>query len=142
MIQHVWSVLCSRSLIDVDTQNMSLLDVIEEVSVAESVFQGEESVTLPMRFEFVICWARKNPKSPTKGKGRLTLMSPSGKQQDQKSFDLDLSEYIRSRTRIRLPGLELTGPGVYTFRVELQQEGLAQWQEVASIPLSIQSVAS
>ena len=33
MIEHIWSVLCSRSVIDSETNNVSIQDVIEHIII-------------------------------------------------------------------------------------------------------------
>ena len=64
-------------------------------------------------------------------------MNPDGKRLEEQSFKVDLTDSPRRRTRIRMPGLLVTKPGPYLFRVEVQMLPVGQWMEVAKIPLDI-----
>lgn len=135
MIQHVWSVLCSKSSIDKETNNISLFEVIEQL-------QGEgwmgEPVLVPYPLELVSLWARAEPNRPSRGEARVILHSPSGTTKISATQQVDLSEFRRLRHRIKIPGLRVNGPGFYTFLVEVRQEEQEHWEPVARIPLEIQ----
>lgn len=58
MIHHAWTVLCARSLIDRDTNNISL-DVLEQLNVQiPPPLQGAGGFVLPARLEVVSLWFR------------------------------------------------------------------------------------
>jgi hypothetical protein len=59
MIHHVWTVFCSSSAIDRDTNQVSLFDLIEQVTVqaVEPRAAGERGV-IPARFQVVTLWTR------------------------------------------------------------------------------------
>ena len=139
MVDHVWTVLCSRSLVDVESQNISLLEVVDEIALAPEVFAEGKDVSLPIRLEPVTCWRRTQMDQPGKGRCRMSLINPDGKRLEEQSYTVDLSESPRRRTRIRMPGLTISKPGPYLFRVETQMMPVGQWMEVAKIPLDIVS---
>ncbi len=137
MIDHVWTVLCSRSLVDVESQNISLLEVVDEISLAPELLAENKEVSLPIRLELVTCWRRSQLDQPGKSRGRMSLSGPDGKKMEEQSYNIDLSEFPRRRTRVRMPGLLISKPGSYVFRVEVQMMPVGQWMEVAKIPLDI-----
>lgn len=155
MIEHVWSVLCVRSVIDKDSNLMTLIDVFEELSVevAEAVQSGPEGMrtvppeelpsielpTIPVTMELVSLWVRRDPNERELGTVRLMLEAPGrGPSPFGKPFDVDLSaESRRLRTRTRISGMPARESGRYTIAVQLQQPGQDSWDEVARVPLDI-----
>lgn len=132
MINHVWTVACSRAVIDAESNNMSLQNVIEQINIVEEL-QPDGMVNIP--FEIVTLWARAEPDVPGRGKSRITFLSPSGKALGSTASEVDLSKHERSRARLKFQGIPIREPGRYIFRVELQDEGA--WHQVAIIPLQV-----
>ncbi len=137
MISHVWTVICSRSVIDEASKNISLMDIVEQVTIsAESAKQKE--TLLPMPFEVVTLWAKEAATGKSETEARLRLLSPEGKEIHHQIYRVDLHEHPRMRTRIRVPGLPFVGAGTYKFCVDLRRQDGETWREVAHIPLQIQ----
>jgi len=134
MIEHVWTVLCSRAVIDRDSNNVSLQNVIEQITITGEP-RSDAVIEIPL--EVVTLWVRANSDRPSRGRTRLTYLSPSGAVLGSSESQVDLSEYKRLRTRHSLRRLPVPEAGRYTFRVELQNEGESEWHQVAAVPLSI-----
>ncbi len=137
MIDHVWTVVCSRAVIDKNSNNVSIQNVIEQITVPGEP-QPEQVVGIA--FEVVSLWSRSDFDVPSHGQARLTYLSPSGRRTGPVEFDLDLSEYERLRTRRAFQGLPVAEPGRHNWLVELRNEGEDEWQEVASIPIKVMFV--
>lgn len=137
MVEHLWTVLCSRSLVDVESQNISLLEVIDEISVAPEALTDPQGITLPLRMELITCWRRSNLAQGTKTRAKMTLVHPDGRTLEEQSYSVDLSESTRRRTRFRIPGITVTKAGTYWFRMEVQTVGNGPWIKVAQLPLDI-----
>jgi hypothetical protein len=133
MIDHVWTVLCSRAVIDVDSQNVSIHNVIEQLNVAA---EPAPDLVIGIAYELVSLWVRSEIDTPTKGRTRVTLISPTGATTAVAEMPIDLSQVERARHRISCQGLHVTGPGRYVFRVELSEED-GEWRRVASVPLRV-----
>ena len=61
MINHIWSVLCQRSVIDSKSNNISLIDIFEklEVNLSVPVSEGKNKVkkiNVPVNYEIVSLW--------------------------------------------------------------------------------------
>lgn len=134
MIDHVWTVVCSRAVIDQDSNNVSLQNVVEQLNIS-----GEPGhVVIPMSLDIVTLWARAKVEAPARGRARVTFLSPSGVATDSPfEYDIDLSEHRRYRSRGRVQPLHIEEAGRHAFRVELQKEHETGWHQVASIPLEI-----
>ncbi len=138
MITHIWSVLCARTVIDSETNNISLIDVLEQLNLkVEPVPDGKVGL-VPIPYEVVSFWRRTRSNEPTQGRARLRLLAPDGKEiGPAHEVQLDLSAHPRLRSRARGLGIPVLVSGEYHFTVELQSEDGGTWDEVARIPLQV-----
>lgn len=134
MIDHVWTVVCSRAVIDRDSNNVSIQNVLEQLTIKG---KPESGVVVPIPLEAVTLWVRTDPDMPSRGRTRLTFLSPSGEALGEVESEIDLTEFERHRHRVHFQQLPVEESGRHVFRVELQHEGEDEWHQVAAIPLSI-----
>jgi hypothetical protein len=132
MIEHIWSVLCSRSIIDSETNNISIQDVIEQITINA---EPAENGFLPFPLELITLWVRKEADKPAKGTERVSFVTPSGESVIISESNIDLSKVERHRQRVKFPGLPISQGGRYYFRVEFKEEG--EYHEISAIPLTI-----
>jgi hypothetical protein len=140
MIRHVWSVLCLKSVIDKDTNNITLVDVLEQLNVVISPVPSPQGrAVLPVEYELISFFTREGDNQPCRGAMRITLQGPSGNAIDEPNqFPIDLSaSFERSRNRTRMAGIPLVGPGIYNFLVEYQDEMDTGWKTAARLPLQV-----
>lgn len=136
MISHVWSVLCSGSSIDQDTNNLSLFDTIEMIGVSP---EAEFPVVFPLPFQLVSLWSRTELNTPAKGYSQLKVVNPSGKLGHVSQGEVDMTEFRRLRQRISIQGFEITELGKYLFVVEFRYED-GEYEAVAQVPLEVSVV--
>ena len=135
MIDHVWTVVCSHAVIDKDSNNVSLLDIVEQLNIREEP-SPKGGIIFPL--DIMTLWSRADFDVPARGRGRVTFLSPSGTINDGPfEYDVDLSEHHRNRTKGSIRALHVSEPGRYVFQVELQGQNEAEWHQVAAIPLEI-----
>lgn len=134
MIHHVWTVLCSRALIDRDSNNISIHNVLEQLNIAAP---PQPDLALNIHFEILSLWVRTNSDVPAQGTSRVTLEDPQGKRRIVSELTIDLAEVERARHRVLGQGLEVSQAGRYNFLVELQETGRSEWREVAVVPLTV-----
>jgi hypothetical protein len=134
MIEHVFSVLCSGTSIDAETNAVSLFKVLEQLTVFT---ESKDPLRIVIHFEILSLWTRQSPEVPCHGKMRVIFRSPGNQQRQQAELEIDLSKAINYRSKIVSDGIELNGPGKYQFRIELQEEDNADWQEVACLPVLV-----
>ncbi len=135
MAEHLWTVLCSKAVIDQDTNNVSLIEIVEELTL--SPLAGDKMVTLPVSFELVTLVKRSEPDQPESLMGQVSLLTPKGNKQLSAQFEINLSEKPRLRTRMRMSALPLEGPGVYHFLIEFLDKATDKWSEAYRLPLDV-----
>jgi hypothetical protein len=132
MIDHVWSIICTQTIIDQETNNISLLNAIESLTISDNPKPGG---VLPIHIELVTLWIRKEATHTVEGEYRVNFVAPSGKSLIEEIIKIDLSKRERTRNRIIFQGLPLEESGRYCFNVE--QNANDDWIRVATIPLIV-----
>lgn len=140
MARAIWSVLCERALIDARTRGLTLVDVTEEVAV-EGPFPAGDPVPLRAPLELVSFWSRSSAGQPERGLTRFFVLAPTGETLvTAKEMVVDLTDEPRAQTIAVIDGFPIRGAGVYSFIVEFQLDGAAEWQPCADVPLEVKSV--
>jgi hypothetical protein len=132
MADHIWSVLCESSIIDKESNNISLQTVREQITVHSEPIPGG---IVPVHMELVSFWCRSIPDEPAVDNARLTLLKPSGEPISTTNIVINLTEADRSRNRIIFDGFPAEEPGRYIFLVE--QSVNNDWKQVARVPFSV-----
>lgn len=133
-MRHIWSVACSHAVVDRDSNNVSLLNVIEQLRIQEA---PRPDAVLPFQLDVMTLWAREDLEVPETGNSRLKFVSPAGKTLCTFEAVVDLSSHERSRAKLTFQGLPLRNSGIYKFRIEQKSEGATRWRKVSEIPLSV-----
>lgn len=133
MIDHVWTVLCSKSAIDIESNNVSILDVIEQISIPG---EPKPDGVLPMSFEIISLWIRSEPAKPEQGIERIIFVTPSHKSSIVTEIPIELLEAERQRNRVKFSGLPISEEGRHYFNIEYKLDE-QEWIKTASIPLTI-----
>lgn len=135
MINHLWTVVCQHVVIDSQSNNVSLQNVLEQIAVAE---EPVPNGLLPVKFEIISLWIRSDLDTPTSGHSRIVFAFPSGKRATVgPEMTIDLSNHSRARTVLRVQGFPIQELGQHIFLVELQDEAETEWHEVAAIPVEV-----
>lgn len=142
MARHVWSVLCSRSIIDRESNNLSLFDVIERVSITEDLATLEAKKAenpdsgIAIEYDVASLWVRSDPDVPEAVTGRIKIVTPTGKETVTPNYFINLmGQARRFRQRAHLIGFPYDGLGRYWIKVEYDAPGGAQ--VVAEIPVEV-----
>ena len=139
MIDHVWSVICSRSSTDKETNNLSLFDIIEQLNVLGPLPDAGAKNAVPVAYEIVSLWARSGAE-PEESTGRVRLVGPNGAEAFTQEFPVNLTGHARMRTQLRTVGFPILGSGRYVFFIEIRRPN-DNWESVARIPVQLESVA-
>lgn len=135
MIEHVWSVLCTKSIIDRDSNNLSLIDTLEQLNLSPDV---EFPAVIGNAFELVSMWSRSNYDELVRGRARVIVENPSSQTRELPEYEIDLWNSRRFRYRINIQGFSLNEPGKFIFHVELLEDGgEGEPVNVANIPLDV-----
>ena len=134
MARHLWSVLCSRSSRDEDTEELSLttLDRII-VHVPPGV---DAPAHLALKCVLISFWSKGTGGEADGISVRISLYSPEGEQLGR-SPNLSLV-FIDRRARLRFVSSSqpFRGAGAYEYTVE-SRRGDEDWQEHARLPLEV-----
>ena len=140
-IEHIWSILCEKSIIDQDSNNISLQNVLEQLQLTpgvdaklgKDVNSAEKNV--PINFELITMWDRV-AKGDIDEQIKIALVDPEGKAIATTDHPLKLSSSLqRLRFRIRYNGIKVTIPGKYRFSIRMKGE--KEYEEVGRVYLDI-----
>lgn len=140
-VNHIWTIACRKSLLDQETNNLNLFDIMEEItlqgsSVQNINFSKVEKFGIPIEFEIISLWERFDINEPILTQYKIEQLSPSGKLINEHGAELRIEGVSRRlRTIGKVRGLELTGPGIYHFVTKVKDGEI--WKEVGRIPLEI-----
>ncbi len=140
-MKHIWSVLCRRSQIDVDNNNISLNEVLEQLNVdvgQKTAESQSEEITIPFEYEIVSLWTKEKRNEYSKAQVVVDFIDPKGKK--LKSFEQPAEitpELRRLRTRFRIAGIGLTVPGDYIFIISVKEKGDTKFHVVSELPLEV-----
>lgn len=137
MINHAWTVVCEKSIIDKETNNISL-DVLEQMAIRTLPFPADvKGIIFPVQMEIISLWYRGLSEDGAKGHARLRIIMPNNEEVSVTNIDIDLITSHRQRTRSRLNGLPVPKnvSGYFYFIVEMELDH--NWVEVSRIPLEV-----
>lgn len=139
MAVHIWSVLCSRVVIEKETNQASLVGTIEGLTVelAQPLPQaGGVPLFVPFGMDLVSLWERSAQDKEEMATFRCKLTAPNGDVLADVKESIDLSAAgTRSRTIMRVGSFPLTGEGTFHFTISLKKG--KGWVRVARLPLEI-----
>lgn len=135
-MKHIWSIICSLSSIDVDSNNFSLFNCLEQINIPP--FKDDKDNIIPLIFEVISLW-RGNENEEFKGEILLEIDDPNGKK--LKEFQLNPVKQKgkkRLRTRIKIKGLPFTEIGEYIFKLKIRNNNHEDYHIACELPLEIQ----
>jgi hypothetical protein len=141
MVEHAWTVFCSRAITDSDTNQVSLIDTIEGITVGappdfqERLSRGQ-GIAVPFSCVLVTLWTRSDRSVPEQSKCQATLLDPLGKTGLEPTiFEIDLTEKERMRTHLKMAVLPVHVEGRYTFQMDIEKDN--GWRTVARVPFEL-----
>ncbi len=143
-IEHLWSVLCETALIDSETNNLSLLNVVEQLNISSipqiAPIPTKGIVGIPVistKLELVSFFQRKNTeKEELEIDATLILLDPSNKVIKEGQFKIQFPKGMkRLRFRTKINGLPITIPGEYRFNLSIKE--MDEVTEICSLPMDV-----
>lgn len=144
MIKHIWTVLCQKTIIDKDSNNISVIDVMEELKINYSFKENNSNnneinrINIPIKYEIVSLWMRDKYDLEENIDLKIVLNDPNGK--ELKTFDQKVvmkENLLRYRTIVKFEGIGLNVPGVYLFEIKIKENGKENYRSVANVPLEV-----
>ena len=135
-----WAILSRTAIVDRQSNNISLIEVIDELAVPAPPPQDVQGTDEHPRAVFDYClsvlYARSDPSFGEIGQSSIRMTGPGAIQSEPIEMDVDLMEFSRSRSIIRIPisPITLTAEGAYSFKIDVRNEG-TQWEQAFELPV-------
>lgn len=137
MIKHAWTTVCEKSIIDKDTNNISL-DILEQLSINLPPLPADaKGIIFSYPIEIVSLWYRDLNIKGKKYSARVNIKSPAGDIILKTDMEIDLTNTQRYRTRVKLNRLQINkqSSGYYFFIVDVELNN--KWTEITRVPLEV-----
>jgi len=139
-LQCVWGIVCTLSSIDQNRNNISLFNVIDEITIPSMYFKDG---MMKFHCELVTVWRRLirtdiDPEDIV-ADIKIDFIDPTGASLMKGSISNTRFSGKGRRTRLRLPfdRIVFSEPGDYYFRVSIKDKTNNQFVQVKEIPLEI-----
>jgi len=138
-MKHIWTVLCQKSSIDIDTNLLSLFNCVEELDlVIDQTKAPKGDLVIPAEFQLVSFWTVEDPNKDNTLEMKIELLDPSGKSLNKFENKFKVKKGIlRFRNRTNIQGLPITDPGRYIVRIMDKKEEKKEFEVVIELPLDI-----
>lgn len=144
-LTHVWSVATSSSLLDKDTNNISLLNTLEKltINIKETDLdkvkkEGAEGIIFPIVFEVVSRFTRKEIGVGEAFDYKLNLINPEGKIIVNSEQKIAIDKNIKNiRVRTNIQSLPVSTSGDYILYIEFKDVGDNKYDKVAELPIEV-----
>jgi hypothetical protein len=138
-MKNILSVLCLRSIIDQETNNISLIDCLEQLNI--QINEGDKNIkdkVFPIAFDFVSIFIDENVKEERRFDFILETVDGKGEKLGEIKGQIIMKEGIkRMRHRIKMQGLKVADSGTYVFKIKYKKTGEEKFKELAEIPLDV-----
>lgn len=140
-IKHIWSVICKESVINQDDNVISLIGVIEELTLSlvpkkEDLDKLPEKINVPLSYEIVSYWMRESLRAQQIDI-KVTITSPDGEillNNEHGAIFPDNTKRLRSRLKIQ--GFVIKKTGEYTLKVYLKNK-TGSYDQVSQLPIQV-----
>lgn len=138
MITCSWALVCSQSIRNQETDNLSLIEVLDRLIIPYSPVQ-EKPHFFSFNYELVVSWEMgDNDRGKKPDKFRIAILDPLGEILLQGEERLEVKESGQYITAIQFNGLPITEPGSYKFCLELpSSKDVGEWEEIKVVSLPV-----
>lgn len=146
-IEHIWSVVCQMSLTDKDTNNISMINVVENLNVSirtnEQIEKKKEEVgwyATPINVHVVNRFRKKADELEDMSFNfQMLVADPQGiyignPAEGTLAFPKDLRSM---RTSVKLNGFPVTKSGTYHVVTKIKDVGENEYEEVGRVPIDV-----
>lgn len=141
MAKNPWTVPCTRSILDRDTGQISLIDVAESLTAHATedeflrLLEEKPNGIAPVGLEVVSYWVRDDVEEPERATGRVQILGPDDAVCMSGEFEIDLTAHRNLKVRLNVGAFPVArGLGMYRLETQLKSEG-DEWIVTSSMPL-------
>lgn len=137
-MKNIWSIACHNSVIDQDTNSLSIFESLECINVSyRDKIDLKEIKIIPISFQIASLWIDKNTKTDRKFDLLVEVLDWQGKSIKQFNQECVIPTKIeRLRAITKISGFGVTNQGEYTLVVKYK-ENKKLYKIVSEIPIDI-----
>lgn len=139
-LQYVWGMIAKRGLVDKETDTVSVIDIIERISVKQEENAEKKVEKFNFPFQIMTNWMRTVEKEIS-GTVTMSVDTPSGKNVVIQKFDFTEKNYKnQQRIRMNFNGLVIPneGTGDYAVRIFFMDSKNKMISDTAVIPVFVE----
>lgn len=140
-VEHIMTTICNSASVDMDTNNLSLFNIIEEIQVNLEIidnkpidFKQKKPVNIP--FELISVWRRLDTSVEVNSDLKIVFKDPDDEVMQEINYKLEIKNlHQRMRIRIKSNGLNITKQGDYYFSILINKDN--SFEEVVRVPVLV-----
>jgi hypothetical protein len=126
-----WSLICANASIDMASNQLSLFNVIDEVTITPSTQPlpklPQDGIIAALNHEFVSLWSRdlKNIEDPLKIAAKFKFLDPENTLIQEQDIEIVFDVKKENvRLIIKLNAIKVKIPGVYKYQIEITDKNM------------------
>lgn len=138
MAKLAWALMCSKHIIDANSNLTSLIDITENIDIEREEYfeEGKKWIAISARYTIVCYLLRSDLNVPEDIVMRMTVVSPTGEKHPQPlEIQIDLSVNDRVRTFINMSNILFIESGSYSYVLEEKIKN--DWVQIGEIPITM-----
>lgn len=144
-IKHHWTILCGSSSVDQQTNNLSLFNLIEQLTLnikredwEKAMSEGKKGFLARTQLEIITLWEKGELEDEISAEAEIRLIDPKGDVLHKQPYKFNFTDKIkRHRERLTWNGMKLTQAGIYTFSINIKPSGSDEFEEVETVKLLV-----
>ncbi len=137
-MKHIWSLICEKSSIDSETNNISIFNCIEEIEIIvdKSKMPQKNILLIPISFQLLSLWDLNKEKNLEL---KIDILDPDNKTVHSLNPIFSINEnFKRFRSKVNFEGMPISKNGRHTIRISRKLEpDLNKYKNEVEIPLDI-----
>lgn len=133
-----WVILTERTIIEAQSNTVSLLSIVETVNLPPPPaieLQPGQTFLVPFRFYVNQQWARSDVNRGERVSGRVLLTGPNKKPYARTDFEVNLDVALRGRVIGQVMGFPYLGEGEYPIVVQVRHG--TRWRTVGGTQFDV-----
>ena len=139
-MKNVWSIITHKTVIDRNSNMISLFDCIEQLNVNanKKIVDKNKTKKLSAKFEIVSLWKDDETSKERSGEFIIELYDPSNKKINKFESAFVMPKSMkRMRTIITFEGFPMTTEGEYIFKIKFRKNKNDKYKQVSELPLEV-----
>ena len=143
-ISHIWSIICTNSMTDQKTNNISLFNLVEKYSIVISKeeaknIKDKKKLIIPFNQEVVSRFIKNVKNTSVIFDMKIDIITPSERVIENKEFktiNFD-KKFNNMRISNKISNIPVEESGLYNFIVKIKEVGETKFIKVGIIPIEI-----